>query len=58
MIKAILTLMIFILFATLIVLPFLPANSAEFTVDLIAALVCLFFIVYLIIFKIRKRKDK
>lgn len=58
MIKAILTLMAFILITTLIVLPFLPVNSAEFTIDLIAALVSLFFIVYFIIFKIRKRKDK
>jgi len=58
MIKAILKLMVFILITTLIILPFLPVNSAEFTIDLVAALVSLFFIVYLIVFKIRKREDK
>lgn len=58
MIKAILTLMVFILITTLVALPFLPVNSAEFTIGLIAALVSLFFIVYLIIFKIKKREDK
>jgi len=58
MIKAILKLMVFILITTLVVLPFLPVNSAEFTIDLIAAVISLFFIVYLIFFKIRKRKDK
>jgi len=58
MIKAILKLMVFILITTLVVLPFLPVNSAEFTIDLIAAVISLFSIVYLIFFKIRKRKDK
>jgi len=58
MIRAILKLMVFILITTLIILPFLPVNSAEFIIDLIAALVSLFFIVYLIVFKIRKREDK
>ena len=58
MVKVILRLVVFILITTLAVLPFLPVNSAEFTIDLVAVLVSLFFVLYLVIFIIRKRKDK